>query len=59
MWLRRLVGIMMVLAFIVMNGVTVWGLAVPKKEVKPAVDISASSQATIEAPKIDFTADPV
>ena len=55
MWLRRLVGIMIILAFIVMNTLTVYGLAFPKKEVKEAIDTSAI---VLPPPTIEFTADP-
>lgn len=59
MWLRRLVGIMMVIAFLVMNGLTVYGLVAPKKELKSAIQSSALSDgATTPAPTIVLSADP-
>lgn len=63
MWLKRLVGIMMVLAFIVMNTLTVYGLVVPTKVEKPAVEMSDPSLASepaaqIAPPKITLSAVP-
>jgi hypothetical protein len=50
---------MIVLAFIVMNTLTIIGLVSPKKEVKLAVDTSAAAQASVATPVIEFTLDPV
>lgn len=56
MWLRRLVGVMIVLAFVVMNGLTVYGLLVPKKEDKPAIQMQ--NAATVAPPTIVLNAEP-
>lgn len=59
MWLRRLVGVTIVLAFVVMNALTVYGLTVSKKVVKPAVQSSPVSQASaVAAPTIVLSAEP-
>jgi hypothetical protein len=50
---------MMILAFIVMNGITVWGLAAPKKVEVAAIDTSDATKATVAAPVIDFTLNPI
>ena len=57
MWLRRLVGIMIVLAFVVMNTLTVYGLVAPKKVTKPAID-SSMLAAAVPPPVITFSAEP-
>lgn len=59
MWLKRLVGVMIVLAFIVMNTLTVYGLAFPKKVEKPAIDsASLSVVPAVPAPTIVLSAEP-
>lgn len=56
MWLKRLVGIMMIAAFLVMNSLTVYGLVFPKKVVKPAIQSSAPVQ--IAPPTVTLSATP-
>jgi hypothetical protein len=59
MWLRRFVGIMIVLAFVVMNTLTIWGLVATKKVTQSAIQSSNLSQMqATPAPTITLTAEP-
>lgn len=49
---------MMITAFIVMNTLTIYGLVVPNKVDKPAVESSASIQPTVLPPTVTLTAAP-
>ena len=59
MWLRRLVGVVLIVTLIGMNVVAVMGLFVPDKKPKIAVDASSVVQQVLsEKPTVSLTADP-